>query len=186
MIEQKKIELSIAERQIMINQFCIMQMLDPNNSKEYENKITALQYGYEIHYPEVCDLMNDDPMTIEDCREVLDILEMYRCLIFSNNNLAANHILVFKADDIKFPGFDGNEETKQYAYADYFINQLDRYSEIKAQTNGYLNSHCNTLSSYRRMLAVWKEIRETKGISYSYRMEKCDVERILNAKYGLA
>jgi uncharacterized protein YfbU (UPF0304 family) len=99
---------------------------------DYDNMIKALQYGYEYHYSDIFDCLFDEELSADGCREVLDILEMYRGIIYSYINLKREGIqLSLTEDDIRFPGFDGNNEGKQMSYTEYFIKDLGRYDEIE-------------------------------------------------------
>ena len=124
---------------------------------DYDNLIKALQYGFELHYSDVFECLFDEELTSDQCREVLDILEMYRGIIYSYTNLKREGKQGTLTDeDVRFKGFDGNNETKQMSYADYFIKDLDRYSEIEELSRGYYNSHCQMLPRYRSMLRKWE------------------------------
>ena len=57
--------------------------------------------------------------------EVLNIQEMYREVISSFINLKREEELdTLAEEDVKFPGFDGNNETKQMSYVDYFAKDF--------------------------------------------------------------
>lgn len=156
---EENIKLSIVERQLLINQLKIMQLLDSSND-DYQNQITALEQGYEIHYPEVFSI-SEDTMSVEECRLVLDILEMFRGIIYSYLALERLHQLKeMKKEDVRFVGFDGNNETKYMFYARYFINDLDRYSEIQEISYPDYNSHAELLPTYRVMLNRWRDFQE--------------------------
>jgi uncharacterized protein YfbU (UPF0304 family) len=127
---------------------------------DYDNMIKALQYGYEYHYSDVFDCLFDEELSADGCREVLDILEMYRGIIYSYINLKREGIqLSLTEDDIRFPGFDGNNEGKQMFYTEYFIKDLGRYNEIEQLSHGYYNSHWPELPKYRAMLLKWEEYK---------------------------
>ena len=122
----------------------LLKILQNQGDKEYdyENMIKALQYGYEYHYSDIFDCLFDEELSSEGCREVLDILEMYRGIIYSYNNLKRERKqLSLTEDDIRFPGFDGNNEGKQMSYTEYFSKDLGRYDEIEQLSHGYYNSH---------------------------------------------
>lgn len=141
---------------------------------DYENMIKALQYGYEYHYSDVFDCLFDEELSTNGCREVLDILEMYRGIIYSFNYLKREGKLkTLTENDVRFPGFDGNNETKQMSYTDYFIRDLGRYDEIEALSHGYYNSHSPKLGKYRSMLEKW----ESWG--NRYQMEEQQIEELL-------
>lgn len=149
--------LTRKERALFIYLFKILKN-QGDEEYDYDNMIKALQYGFEYHYSDVFDCIFDEELSVEECKEVLDILEMYRGITYSYINLKREGRIEYLTDDkIRFKGFDGNNETKQMSYARYFIVDLDRYSEIQqyAPGNDY-NSHWQMLPQYRTMLSKWK------------------------------
>lgn len=150
------VKLTRMERAKFIYLFKILKN-QGDEDYDYENMIKALQYGFELHYSDVFECLYDEELKAEECREVLDILEMYRGIIYSYNSLKQKgKIETLTEEEVRFPGFDGNNEGKQMSYADYFIKDLDRYSEIEELSRGYYNSHCQMLPRYRSMLRKWE------------------------------
>lgn len=148
-------ELSKKDRLIIANQLKILAKLYPSESNEYENQRKAIESGYTLNYSGIFDSIYDE-MPKEKCQEVIDILNMYRAITFSFQELNNNSGI----DDyyLKFQGFDGNDETDQYSYTCYFIINLNRFQELKYGLEyPDLNSHSPMLEKYRRMFKVWKE-----------------------------
>lgn len=166
-------KLSITERWMLANQYRILERLYPDEAGSLNQDRTALEDGYELHYEEAASRVNIsmDGMTEDECREVLDILNMYRALTFSYRDLPEKTGI--EERDIEFPGFDGNNEGKQLAYAKYFC-ALDegRFTELGTPEN----SHFPTMNRYRRMLEDW-ESSENK-----YKLTREDIQRILSPK----
>ena len=166
-MKENKYALSLPQRLILVNQYKILKCLTDNvtEQQDYDNLITALENGYELHYQDCFEYMGDNDLTIEECREVLDILEMYRGIIYSYNALnLKNKLTTLKEEDVMFPGFDGNNEYKQLSYVRYFIVDLDRYSEIQDlnHTDNY-NSHARRLDKYRKMLEKWNQFVQDRS-----------------------
>ena len=158
-MEENKYALNLPQRLILVNQYKILKCLTDNvtEQQDYDNLITALENGYELHYQDCFEYMGENDLTVEECREVLDILEMYRGIIYSYNALKLKkEPTTLKEEDVMFPGFDCNNEYKQLSYVRYFIVDLDRYSEIQElnKTDNY-NSHSKWLDRYVRMLQKW-------------------------------
>ena len=154
---------TLEQRLILINQYKILEKLCPENAEEYSRNREILENGFTLHYNELIQMISDD---IEEnlLREVLDILDMYRCLYFAV--FARDNYPEYKDKQIYFPGFDGNEEYIQLKYTLFFIFKLDRYDELKKQNYyGDYNTHCNTLEQYRKMLTRWKSISDKTNIS---------------------
>ena len=100
----------------------------------------------------------DSEVSEEICKEVIDILDMYR--------------LLHAAAGLKSAGFDGNEETDHYAYAGFTIEDMGRWSEF-AKCD--LNSHTEMLPRYRKMLEPWEHSPNR------YNLTKADAESIIRA-----
>lgn len=96
--------------------------------------------------------------------EVLDILEMWEMLETSYKRLQpADKARIEKeaepfGSDVRFRGFDGNNETEYMAAARFLVNDLERFSTFKGRD---LNSHLPSLDTYKRMLSVYMPIRNS-------------------------
>lgn len=149
-------ELSKKDRLILVNQYRILQKLSTEGYEinDYESKITALLNGYTLHYEDLFDEFSETELSKEESRYVLDVLELYRAIIFSYCRLCGeNSVSKLSDKDILFPGFDGNEESQYLSYARYFIEDLGRYDEIKQYcAEPDFNSHMNTTYRYKSML----------------------------------
>ena len=160
---EENIKLSDQERLSYIIQLTILEKLDPEDST-IKNLRVALEQGYELHYSDLLDtFLLSDGLTKDQCRLVLDILEMYRGIIFSAYHMNLD------LPPYKFPGFDGNDdlEVKMLLYTKYFIGDLGRYDEIRKLNGLDFNSHCLMLPQYKRMLNYWKQIPMDKRYSMS-------------------
>lgn len=156
-------QLTKKERLGFIYQLRILEALYPNQADEYAKHRIALEEGYALQYSWMTEYLYDE-LSEDDCREVINILDMYRVITFGltklpENDEIRNHHLA------KFPGFDGNNETHQMAYARYFIIDLDRFSELRQDEYPYFNSHCPMLDTYRRMLERWETLRDKFKLS---------------------
>lgn len=165
MLKGNKMELSELERLNLINQFLILEKLYPEEADYYAKNRKAIQEGYKLHYCWIFEHLHEE-MSEEECREVLDILEMYRAFAWSYMNATGNK----EVDDerLKFTGFDGNNESSQRSYASYFVIELDRFQELLyGKEYSDFNSHMLTMERYRRMLAVWKSFGTPNKMSLS-------------------
>ena len=149
----------LKNQQIIINSISNREESEVDTSY-YDNQIKALREGFELHYEDAFEGIYDG-LSIEDCKFVLDVLEMYRGITYSYMALKRDSKLNKLGDsDIAFPGFDLNTETEYYSYCKYFILDLDRYSEIQEYAGKYFdyNSHTSTtIPKYRRQLMIWQE-----------------------------
>lgn len=156
----EKLKLSEKERLSYVLQLEILETLHPEDDS-YKNIKKALSCGYTYHYEELFSrFLNEKELSIEDCKLVLDILDMYRSLIFSAQ--------LYKWEDmsrVTFRGFDCNDmiECKMSSYAKYFMEDLDRYDEIKELSKGNYNSHIKMLPKYRKMLQEYQKSEIING-----------------------
>ena len=64
--------------------------------------------------------------------------------------------------DLKFPGFDGNNESEYMGTASFIVNELERFEEFKGRS---FNSYFPSIDGHRRMLSVFKKVRESLNFS---------------------
>jgi uncharacterized protein YfbU (UPF0304 family) len=169
-------ELDKKERLQFSYMLKILEKLYPEEQEYYATNRKAIEEGYELHYSWLTEHLYDG-LTKEECREVLDILEMSRAIIFSFKAIKEPKEL--KEEDVMFKGFDGNNETMLMAYAEYFIEDLGRYQELKESNGGYYNSHFPTIDRYRAMLHSWNQIAQDE----KYKMSENVIKELLNISW---
>lgn len=114
--------------------------------------------------------------------EVCDILGMYSNLKASFEELDdAEKAEVIKETSIndagvRFPGFDGNNETDYMVIARVLIEKLDRYIDLDSTP---YNSHCPMLAKYRRQYAEYDKTIDSMAIGGP--LSKENIIAILNA-----
>lgn len=144
--------LTASERLQIANQFRILEKLYPEQADHYAEMRDIIANGYTSQYEGVFN-ETDEEMSIQECKYVYDVLDMYRILISSYNALTDKKGLT--PEDVHFQGFDGNNESKHLAFAEHLRKQ-GRWQET---LKGNLNSHSIfTLSLYPRMLAKFEPI----------------------------
>jgi uncharacterized protein len=146
--------LTTVERKILANQFLLLEKLDPDGAEYYAESRDIIEHGYTIFYEEVLQSIFAE-MPIDDCRYVFDVLDMHRALRTSYDKLTDKGGIT--EDDIRFRGFDGNNESKRYAFAE-FLKKTGKWQETLA---GGLNSHSMvTMHLYPKMLEKYNRIVE--------------------------
>lgn len=99
--------------------------------------------------------MDEDP----DLKWVVDVLEMWEFMEEGYEALTPKEKdeLAEKADpfgrNVKFPGFDGNNESRLMSIARFLINEMDRFQRFAGRD---LNSHSPSIDEYQRMYEVFK------------------------------
>ncbi|GGE47737.1 hypothetical protein GCM10011391_28140 [Pullulanibacillus camelliae] len=170
-------ELSKVERLLLINQYSILGVLDPDNQNDYELNKEILLQGYKQNYDDLIEWVLDD-LPEEISEEVIDILQMYRSLNFSYRGLDKKEKEKVDPEKLKFKGFDGNDETRYMVYARFFMHKLERFEELWGEgKNPDYNTHHSTLSKYRRMLDTWKSISDR----YDSNLSADKINRILES-----
>jgi uncharacterized protein len=148
-------ELTIKDRLIIANQLRILEALYPKEAADIARHRTAIERGYQLHYDWLVNSFEKE-LSEEQCREILEILDMYRALKFSYKELKDKRDI--NEEDLRFPGFDGNNEPAELGYVNYFVIDLERFNELRdTRALPVFNSHMPMLERYRRMLAIWKQ-----------------------------
>jgi hypothetical protein len=184
MKEINKIKLSINERLLLINQFTILKNIENDditglmNKSYYDRNIKILENGYELEY---FSIYNDieEPLSYEGCNFVYSVLNMYRDLYFSFENIKNNTKIL--DSDIKFKGFDANDiiEGAYISYAKYIIDDLKKYEEIKKYLGNSFNSHCPMTYKYNNMLRKYEKYKKEKNINF-FHIDYLTEEEILD------
>ena len=148
--------LTQVERLQLANQFEILEKLNPQNAECYAEKREILENGYTILYGDVFRTIYEE-LSMEQCRYVYDVLDMHRDLHYSYEQLADKSGI--KPDEIRFRGFDGNNESKLYSFAEY-LKKTGKWQETLV---GGLNSHSMiTINLYPKMLDKYRRIKEKR------------------------
>ena len=150
-------ELDKKERLLFSYLLRILEKLEPEEAEYHARNRKAIEHGYKLHYNWITENLYDE-MPEEECKFVLDVLDMYRSLNYSyeSNNLSDEDL----KERIRFRGFDGNNETRFMGYAHYFMHDLDRYNELHDRSDyPNYNTHHPTLKKYTRMIEKWRSIQ---------------------------
>lgn len=168
-------KLSDSERIILINQYEILARLarDEDEKKKFEFAKDCLYYGYVDLYDEFLPRLDEQ----REFREVFDILNMYRDLLNSYFQLEETDISI---DDIKFKGFDGNDETDYYLFAKFLLENTEMYMEIKENNIDGFNTHYRRLGKYRRQLEIWRPLSKRNYLEQPYLTEE-QIKQIIEA-----
>jgi len=169
--------LSKTERQILINQYEILKILDSKESAYYSSCINILRNGYEwLYHRNISDL--PDTMPSNESQFVVEVLMMYQFIhdfIKSNPEYdeISNHSYAY------FCGFDGNNESQYMGFTRFFVDDMNRFENLKFHSNkDRFNSHCPMANKYRGMINKCKSF----GIKTSSSISKEEVLEILNAE----
>ena len=151
-MEDMPLMVSKIEKLILYNQYEILKNLCPDEKEKeyYEDEQKTIMYGSDSDIEETASNFFGTSEEVKE--EVYGILEMFRWLECSFKKNNPDQEIPY---NIKFDGFDGNEETEHYMYCEYLVNNAHKYEEY---LNTDLNSHSNRLGRYKRMLAKYNEL----------------------------
>ena len=158
---------------------------DEHDKKQAQFTIKALSYGHlwALRW-EYSGLLHTIPDNVAD--EVGSILTMWRMLAGGCERLSESDKRVviteadsFFEDELKFPGFDGNEESAHYSVAMFLVEDMNRFQELAGRD---LNSHCPYLDGYRRMLPVFGAVKGYAGMGKDSIVKVLKAARHPNAK----
>ena len=136
-------------------------------------------WGLKWEHSGIFDIEDKSQEVVE---EVVDILDMWTFMERAYDKFTPEERARLEkeakpfGDDVKFKGFDGNNECEHRSVALFLINRLDRFGEFKGQD---LNSHYPSIEIYRRMLTAFHPIRRQLS---TRSMNADDVIVLMNAR----
>ena len=161
---------------MLANQFKILQLVGQKEFGDLDEWITALENGYESQYDSIFQHIYDE-LPAHRCYFVIDVLNLYRAMIFSWKRLGEP--VSIDRDDLVFDGFDGNTETDLMSFATYYVGDLGRFKESAGPDpeEPYFNSHQERSVMYGRMLDAWSRVEN------QYELTEPDIQAILASRY---
>ncbi|MCW4439682.1 YfbU family protein [Vibrio splendidus] len=146
-------EMTNAQRLILSNQYYLMSQMDPENSAKYQRLQTVVERGYELQMRE----LNKEfgCLTEAECREVIDIMEMYHAMQESNKMLAEQERAEVDQRRLQFLGFDIASEAQSVHYVRFLVDSEGLYPQFD-KADHHFNSQIPMLEKYRRMLTTWR------------------------------
>lgn len=165
-------EMTNAQRLILSNQYQLMSQLDPANASQYKRLQTIVERGYEL---QMCELNKEFGCLSEaQCREVIDIMEMYHAMQESNNLLKDAERQDVDHRRLTFLGFDLATEAPLVHYVRFLINSEGLYPQFD-KGDHHFNSQVPMQDKYRRMLSTWRNCPR------QYHLSASELRQIFNA-----
>ncbi|ASI90445.1 YfbU family protein [Vibrio mediterranei] len=165
-------EMTNAQRLILSNQYYLMAKLTPENAEKYKRLQTIVERGYELQMREI---NKEYGCLIEDeCREVIDIMEMYHAMQESNKMLSGEERNDVDQRRLQFLGFDIATEAQLVNYVRFLIDSEGLYPQFD-KGDHHFNSHVPMLEKYRRMLVTWRNCPR------QYHLSAAEFRQIFNA-----
>ena len=147
-------KLTKTERWILSNQYRILEKLCPDEADEFAEAREVVECGYEQDYGGISQHIDKVPMSVEDCKEVVDILSMFSEMKYAFDTLDDKSGI--EAYHVEFPGFSGNTEFRQLGYARHLCKDKNKFPRVVRKDN--LDSHAPLMPLYQSMLEVWKKM----------------------------
>ncbi len=146
-------EMTNAQRLILSNQYYLMSQMDPDNAAKYQRLQTIVERGYELQMNE----LNKDfgCMSDAECRQVIDIMEMYHAMQESNKMLEEAERKDVDQRRLQFLGFDIATECQLVNYVRFLTDSEGLYPQFD-KADHHFNAQMPMLEKYRRMLATWR------------------------------
>ncbi|CAH8197593.1 MULTISPECIES: YfbU family protein [Vibrio] len=165
-------EMTNAQRLILSNQYFLMSQMDPNNANKYKRLQTIIERGYELQMRE----LNKEfgCLTEAECREVIDILEMYHAMQESHKMLADCDGKEVDQRRLQFLGFDIAREAQLVHYVRFLVDSEGLYTQFD-KADHHFNSQMPMLDKYRRMLTTWRNCPR------QYHLSAAEFKQIFNA-----
>ncbi|CAH8217463.1 YfbU family protein [Vibrio aestuarianus] len=165
-------EMTNAQRLILSNQYFLMSQMDPNNANKYKRLQTIVERGYELQMRE----LNKEfgCLTEAECREVIDILEMYHAMQESHKMLADCDGKEVDQRRLQFLGFDIAREAQLVHYVRFLVDSEGLYTQFD-KADHHFNSQMPMLDKYRRMLTTWRNCPR------QYHLSAAEFKQIFNA-----
>ncbi|MCG9559116.1 YfbU family protein [Vibrio kanaloae] len=146
-------EMTNAQRLILSNQYYLMSQMDPENSTKYQRLQTIVERGYELQMQE----LNKEfgCLTEAECREIIDIMEMYHAMQESHKMLENQERTEVDQRRLQFLGFDITSEVQRTHYVRFLVGSEGLYPQFD-KADHHFNSQMPMLEKYRRMLTTWR------------------------------
>lgn len=131
---------------------------------EFVRRMVLRGHGWALEwkYPGVFDEAEGTPEAVTLVCDVLDmwsVLERSFEALDDNQRQALSEAAGDFGRDVRFPGFDGNNESEYLSIARILVEDLDRWDEFAGRID---NAHMRTVDGYQRMLPVFEGARDRK------------------------
>lgn len=165
-------EMTNAQRLILSNQYYLMSKLSPENKEKYERLQKIVERGYGLQLRELDKEFGRISET--DCREIIDIMEMYHAMQESFKMLNQEQQGLVDKRRLMFLGFDIATEAHLVNYVRFITESEGLYPQFD-KADHHFNSQMPMLDKYRRMLTTWRNCPR------QYHLSSAEITQIFNA-----
>jgi uncharacterized protein YfbU (UPF0304 family) len=146
-------EMTNAQRLILSNQYYLMSQMDPENQSKYKRLQTIVERGYGLQMLELNKQFGE--MTEEECREIINIMEMYHAMQESNKMLSEEERNKVDQRRLEFLGFDIASESQLVHYVRFLVESEGLYPQFD-KGDHHFNAQMPMMDKYRRMYTTWR------------------------------
>lgn len=162
----KSVHFSDGEKMLMLMMGDVYKALKIKDAEMEPNFLAEVIYGGHYWAPkwEMNGVFHDHVDDPEEVKYVVNVLDMWTFMEVAYGKLSAEDKAKITSEvgswqtDVRFSGFDGNEEGSQMAIAQFLVDKMRRFTLFKGRS---LNSHCSTVGRYRRMYQLFEPMRRT-------------------------
>jgi uncharacterized protein YfbU (UPF0304 family) len=164
---KQSVRFSDGEKLLMLMMKDLFQSLNVKDPEIRPDFLADVIYGGHYWAPkwEMNGVFHDHVDNPLEVRFVVDVLDMWDFIEAAAEKLTAEEQKKIAAEagpwggSLKFPGFDGNNESEQLSIAEFLVSKMGRFQRFKSPKRSF-NSHCPTYDSYLRMLNIFEGYRQ--------------------------
>jgi uncharacterized protein YfbU (UPF0304 family) len=158
----------------------LLKQIAENGNWGGEELLSALTSGYVGDYHLAEQLVYNDVLPVEGSEFVHDVLGMYGELQRGFDQSGSDDKGL--AEDVVFMGFDGNAGDRYLGYCNFLVDN-GNYTYVRPlDKTHHLNSHSMVNDIYRRMLEVYKPIKDAHRQSTYKPLTLDEVKRVVEAQ----
>jgi uncharacterized protein YfbU (UPF0304 family) len=160
------VRFSDGEKMLILMMGDLYKQLQIKDAEMQPGFLADVIYGGHYWAPkwEMNGVFHDHADSPDDLKHVVNVLDMWTFMEEAYEVLSSDEkaLIVQEvgswATDVKFAGFDGNEEGAQMQIARFLVDKMNRFTRFKGRT---LNSHTLTSKRYADMYRLFEPMRST-------------------------
>ena len=163
---KKDVHFSDGEKMLILMMGDLYKKLEIKNAEMQPEFLADVIYGGHYWAPawEMNGVFHGHADNPEELKHVVNVLDMWSFMEEAYETLSSDEktLLVQEvgpwAREVKFAGFDGNEEGSQMQIARFMVEKMNRFTRFKGRS---MNSHTLTYKRYADMYRLFEPIRPT-------------------------
>lgn len=160
----RAVHFSDGEKMLMLMMGDLFKTLKVSDSEMNPQFLAKVIYGGHYWAPkwDMQGVFHDHVDDPRDVNHVVDVLDMWSFIEEAYERLSPVQKKTLTEQvgpwltDVKFSGFDGNNESSQMSIARFLVEEMSRFSRFKGRD---MNSHHPTYQRYRSMAALFEPMR---------------------------